>query len=216
MNKTKNFKGKTLLVIEPTFGFDLLAKEYGFNVVKGRDYDADNSLGDTVDCLVLMGGTDISPTIYGQRPTSYSNYHDHTRDTREISLFHKFEHLPKLGICRGAQLINCLNGGKLFQHVYGHGGGDHSVVDTDGREHTVCTVHHQMMILPESGKLISWKEGSKADKRFNGIEIVNSDGIDPEVVLFEKNKELCFQGHPEFGPDACTDYFFKLVEEYIF
>lgn len=213
--KKPSFKGKTLLVIEPMFGFDALARSFGFNTIMGTQYEANPSRKAGIDCVVFMGGTDISPRIYGQEPTTYSSYHNHTRDKREIRLYHEFKHLPKLGICRGAQLINCLQGGKLFQHVANHHG-DHPVVDTAGKEHLVCSVHHQMMILPENGKLISWREGSKKDLRFNGTEMVASDGIDPEVVLFEKEKELCFQAHPEFGPDPCTEYFFNLVEEYIF
>jgi gamma-glutamyl-gamma-aminobutyrate hydrolase PuuD len=207
-------KGKTFLVLEPTYGFDHVARERGFKTILGRDIESRPELEEQVDVVVFMGGTDISPTIYGQKPTIFSNHHNHERDKREISFYNKFKHLPKLGICRGAQLINCLNGGKLFQHVYNHGSGDHAVVDTDDKEHVVCSVHHQMMILPDSGAtLVAWREGSKLDRRFNGTEMVASDGIDPEVVFFEKDKSLCFQAHPEFGPE--TDYFFNLVERYI-
>lgn len=216
MQKHKMNKKKTLLVIEPTYGFDEVAKQRGYNIVLGRHIEQNHGLANTIDAVVFMGGTDISPKIYGQEPSMYSKYHDHRRDERELALYAKFKHLPKLGICRGAQLLNCLNGGELYQHVYGHDQGHHQVVDNTGEAFTVCSIHHQMMKLPSDAMLVSWKVDEQMNKRFYKTDFVDSDGIDPEVVYYEKDKALAFQAHPEFGPDTCTDYFFNLVERYIF
>lgn len=79
----------------------------------GSDIDID-----TLDGLVLSGGTHIEPARYGQQPEVTARY-DQPRDNTEWSLLetaHK-RGLPVLGICRGAQLINIYLGGSLCQNV---------------------------------------------------------------------------------------------------
>ena len=68
--------------------------------------------------LVLSGGTDIYPEIYGGDVKSGYRY-DHARDDMERNLLDRAlkHNLPVLGICRGAQLINVHNGGSLHFDV---------------------------------------------------------------------------------------------------
>lgn len=68
----------------------------------------------TYDGLILGGGVDINPELYGQiKKTDYA--YDHHRDSLE--LFHlsqaEQQNIPVLGICRGCQLINIYRSGTL-------------------------------------------------------------------------------------------------------
>ena len=73
---------------------------------------------DVIDALVLSGGGDIDPSRYdGKRhDTNYSI--DQERDTLELELARRVidSRIPTLGICRGAQILNVVQGGKLIEH----------------------------------------------------------------------------------------------------
>lgn len=64
--------------------------------------------------ILLTGGEDINPTLYGN-PSSSINPYYYKRDDNEIELlkYSVAESIPLLGICRGCQLINVFFGGKL-------------------------------------------------------------------------------------------------------
>lgn len=72
-----------------------------------------------VDGLILAGGGDIDPVIYGgdEHPTIYSV--DAERDEFELALAEMViaEGLPVLGICRGMQVLGVASGGNLVSHV---------------------------------------------------------------------------------------------------
>lgn len=71
-----------------------------------------------IDALVVSGGDDIHPSLYGEDEVPKAHY-DPERDALEqahIEWALKHE-LPMLGICRGTQLINVSQGGSLFQDI---------------------------------------------------------------------------------------------------
>jgi len=70
-----------------------------------------------LDGLVLQGGTDVSPSMYGEEPLRPEWAGDPQRDHYELELIKRFLNLEKpiLGICRGQQLINVALGGTLYQ-----------------------------------------------------------------------------------------------------
>ncbi len=72
-----------------------------------------------VDGLILAGGGDIDPAIYGgdSHPAIYSV--DAERDEFELSLAETVmaEGFPVLGICRGMQVLGVVSGGNLISHV---------------------------------------------------------------------------------------------------
>jgi len=70
-----------------------------------------------LDGLVLQGGTDISPQLYGEAPLRPEWAGDPERDRYELELLNRFldAKKPVLGICRGQQLINVALGGTLYQ-----------------------------------------------------------------------------------------------------
>ncbi|QIE43613.1 gamma-glutamyl-gamma-aminobutyrate hydrolase family protein [Meridianimarinicoccus aquatilis] len=75
---------------------------------------------DDVDGLVIGGGDDISPDIYGGELVSSARL-DPARDAMEQELVTGAcqRGMPVLGVCRGAQMINVALGGTLHQDAYG-------------------------------------------------------------------------------------------------
>lgn len=74
------------------------------------------------DGLLLTGGGDLSPEMYGQSPDEKVYGVSPIRDRFETALVAEAqEHgIPILAICRGMQLINVLRGGSLHQHIDAH------------------------------------------------------------------------------------------------
>jgi putative glutamine amidotransferase len=73
----------------------------------------------TLDGLILQGGADIDPAIYGEDPSPALGVTDPVRDRFELDLLRAFVEYgkPVLGICRGMQLINVAFGGTLHQDL---------------------------------------------------------------------------------------------------
>ncbi|MGE0220904.1 gamma-glutamyl-gamma-aminobutyrate hydrolase family protein [Mycolicibacterium sp.] len=77
---------------------------------------------DRMDGLVLSGGGDIDPVLYGEAPDPSVYGIRRDRDSFEAALYRHASALglPILAICRGMQLVNVLRGGTLLQQVPGH------------------------------------------------------------------------------------------------
>ncbi len=71
------------------------------------------------DALLLSGGEDVDPALYGAPPSRALGSVDRSRDGFEIALFRaaRDRGLPVLGICRGLQVINVAMGGTLWQDL---------------------------------------------------------------------------------------------------
>lgn len=78
-----------------------------------------------VDGLILAGGGDVAPALYGGAPHPAIYAVDPARDAGELALARAAldAGLPVLGICRGAQIINVALGGTLVEHVPEANGG---------------------------------------------------------------------------------------------
>ena len=72
-----------------------------------------------VDGILLSGGADVAPGLYGQDPETDLYPPEVDRDRMEMALMDTAVEtgLPVLGICRGLQLANVHGGGSLHQHV---------------------------------------------------------------------------------------------------
>jgi putative glutamine amidotransferase len=164
---------------------------------------------DLIDGLILSGGTDISPEVYGEQLIKEEWKGNLIRDQFEMSLCKKAlsRKIPVLGICRGMQIINIVQGGTIYQdnnyfikdalihrsqELYEKN--QHSVVFSKGgyleklyqsRTSIVNSVHHQS--LKTVGSDLSIEAISPQDKIVEAIKL-NSE-----------NYCLGVQWHPEFS-----------------
>jgi putative glutamine amidotransferase len=69
--------------------------------------------------LVLTGGEDVDPALYGATPSKKLQKVDAARDAAELALIAaaRARHLPILAICRGIQILNVALGGTLYQDL---------------------------------------------------------------------------------------------------
>lgn len=126
---------------------------------------------DSEECqgLLLPGGGDVDPALYGQKPQG-SLPPDRSRDTKELFLAEKFVAAgkPVFGICRGLQLINVFFGGTLIQDLPGHsqidGMDQYHLVQSEpfsplwglyGKSFLVNSAHHQAVERPGAGLRVS-------------------------------------------------------------
>ncbi len=74
-----------------------------------------------MDGLLLSGGTDLDPALYGSAPDRSVGI-QRRRDALELAAWEMAgaRGLPVLGICRGLQAVNVFMGGRLVQHLDGH------------------------------------------------------------------------------------------------
>ena len=144
--------------------------------------------------LLLPGGGDLDPAIYGAEDAGLCRDVDAERDRRELALCRRFLDAgkPVLGICRGAQVLAVALGGTLLQDVPGHSGlpGGDSLHDTrtagflTGLYGPACTVnscHHQAVDrLPDGCRILQ----------------VSGDGV-IEAFSHRTLPALGIQWHPE-------------------
>lgn len=169
--------------------------------------------------LILWGGEDIGTSLYGETPNKMCrDFKPSARDLREIALIKqaKQHNVPIIGICRGAQLMCVVSGGKLAQHINGHGWHHRVALHDEGGVEVVCnSSHHQMMlpaadakILATAGAASGLGEGNKEQYH----ERVN------EVVYFPTLNGLGIQAHPEW--DDCSEDFIsycrRKIKEYLY
>ena len=147
-----------------------------------------------VDGMIFSGGHDIAPIRYGEEPHQKLQEICPERDDFDFLLYRlaKEHSLPILGICRGFQLMNVSEGGKLYQdlslknteslkHSQGHGPSfpTHTVKVESGskfykilgkEEIRVNSFHHQAVKSTSENVAIS---GKALDNVVEAIELKN-------------------------------------------
>jgi len=161
--------------------------------VSPRDIDrVDEVLAGTFDGLLLTGGGDVDPRLYGEKPHKQVYGVNELRDYTEWMALDRAKELgvPVLGICRGHQLMTVRNGGVLRQHIGGHRGVDHLVFGESGarfrkvighNQGYFVSLHHQVVRRTGDG----WKVAARA-----------KDGC-IEAVESRDGRCLGVQFHPE-------------------
>lgn len=164
-------------------------------------------LPNDAELLILYGGEDIATEFYNQMPMySHGPHRKSNRDKLEERLVNQAieRKVPILGICRGAQLLNCLFGGTLWQDVPKHASGErgHFVDVSYKGEHfsfKTNSYHHQMLRVNPNNSIIIGvaNEYISPTTRYSEIPIVNDDP-EVEMVLWPTFKALGVQFHPEW------------------
>ncbi len=161
-----------------------------------------------LDGIVLPGGTDVNPALYGAEADAALLDIEPERDAFELALLEEAAaaEVPVLAICRGLQMVNVWRGGTLHQHVPNHGRFEeppdrlqHEVVLTQGSlleqvygtSLMVNSLHHQTVDQLGAGLRIT---GEAPDGTIEGIETA-----DASVVAVQWHPELLPQPDPIFG-----------------
>lgn len=189
------------------------------------------------DVLCFTGGADVTPCMYDEVDAGVS-FTDTERDETDLEYYQeaKRQGMPTVGICRGAQFLTVMAGGKIIQHVNNHGlHGTHRATVVDPSlaltydspdamfQVQVTSTHHQMMwpfnLNKEDYKLLAWAAPRLTDKEaLKGVPCGFDDtSVDVEAVYYKHTNSLAVQWHPEFHGDdvkECRDAFFKLFNHY--
>lgn len=110
-------------------------------------------LAQTFDGLLLSGGGDLSPALYGSTAAASVSSFDAMRDAEELALIDAFCNCSKpiLGICRGIQALNVFFGGTLFPDIPNHDAVTHRITTAPhtntsalvGTDFQANSYHHQ-------------------------------------------------------------------------
>jgi GMP synthase-like glutamine amidotransferase len=170
--------------------------------------------------VCFTGGADVSPAFYGDKPHPYtSNSPERDYEEREIFRQALEAETPMVGICRGGQFLNVMSGGRMYQHIEGHGR-SHNITDLQtGEVVYVSSTHHQMMMPAKNGVLVA-SSGIGGNREWYEGDIFKKDISDEdiEVVYYPPTNCLCFQPHPEFEGvvyEPMTAYFSKCIATYL-
>lgn len=176
-------------------------------------------LTDVNSILVVWGGSDINPELYGH-PRSNTTYPGGKRDVLEWALMKRAVELniPIIGVCRGAQMLCALAGGYLLQDVRNHGG-RHLINTSDGQSIMVNSIHHQMMEPSMTDhELLAWVERNqsptyiwKDDQQW----IPPENWKEPEFVYYTKVRGFAIQWHPEMMAEKspANQYVLGVIKE---
>lgn len=203
---------KTVCIITPDKPTVDMFETAGWDVWSGADI---GKILFTPDLICFTGGADVSPYLYGEE--NISSHCDPVRDEYEKQVYESFVgKVPMVGICRGGQFLNVMNGGKMEQHITGHRMGHqkiHGFLEGGGSFVMIEDVHedHHQGMIPRGQDKIEPVHTSD-----EGVRVLGIAGDDtPEIIWYPDTKCLCFQPHPEWGHEPTKELFFKLIKEYI-
>lgn len=202
---------------------DFFSKIFDYNIFSLDDLIA-SPIKINIDFVFFSGGEDVNPSYYGEQKHRRTVYNK-SRDSRETSMFEFFgKKIKKIGICRGAQFLNVMSGGKMIQHVENHAGCIHSCEVSEGGIIEVNSTHHQMCypfnLNENSYEILAWSEYHLSHIYENGNEQninVPTEFLEPEVILFKDTNSLCIQYHPEMisCPATGVNYAIQKISEFL-
>ncbi len=114
----------------PQQEWDYIATDYANAVIKAggipvlipncSDPEVITDFIQKIDGLLLSGGSDIDPEMYGEFPHGYCGHVFVRRDLQEkVALREAYNRrIPIFGICRGLQFMNVYFGGSLYQDLF--------------------------------------------------------------------------------------------------
>ena len=160
---------------------------------------------ENVNALLLSNGEDIHPGAYDGEVEADKRY-SQERDRVEEDLFRWCvkSSLPVLGVCRGFQLVNVIQGGRLVQDI---------VRDIEGGKNHVAKTHRLKSLDDATSELIGNKEMSVNSFHRQGVTLGTlGEGLLPllesedgvlEAYGMKGGKMLGIQWHPERpGPET--------------
>ena len=170
-----------------------------------------NNLADIFSCdsFILTGGVDVDPSfyngnkMYNNKPSSYQT----DRDNFEKIIFEyaQTHSLPVLAICRGMQLVNVLQGGKLIQDLDELNNIHRKDGDIDKQHEVVAEKESLLLQITKStkGNINSAHHQAINKNNLGNNLLINAfakDGTAEGLEFENKNNKaflLCVQWHPE-------------------
>ena len=194
-----------------------------------------------VDGIIVTGGEDINPDLYGEEHSPLLEDNNALRDLRDTSDYNLIQaalasDLPMLCICRGAQMLNVACGGGLIQDLPSHLGKDAAYVthrhsaSGDYARHDIAVEENSKWLediigSAELASVASWHHQVLNPERLGeGLTVVAYGPEDViEAVEYQANTfALGLQFHPErdaLGENAQCDvdtslHFFQTLVDY--
>lgn len=173
------------------------------------------------DGLLLTGGQDVNPVLYGQEPLPQCGELCILRDQMETLLLKRAveRDIPVLGICRGIQLMNAALGGTLYQDLPTQHPSSVSHVMTPPYHQPVHTVE----ILENTPLAALLGSGTYPVNSYHHQAVrqlapsakamaVSSDGLVEALYLPDRKFIWGVQWHPEFAYEQ-DENCLRLVQE---
>jgi len=162
------------------------------------------------DGILLSGGADIDPLLYGHQPETDLFPPEPVRDTFETAIMDaaSASGTPVLGICRGLQMANVHGGGTLHQHNEAHSRFDvvpeteaHEIALTPGSTlaslyggtHSVNSLHHQTVAEVGADYTVT------ARSEDGVVEGIEHDSLPIVAVQWHPEMMKSRQGDPVFS-----------------
>jgi len=215
---------------ENSFGCTLVYLYYLSHFGEVKILTTINEVDESLDLLVIPGGSDVDPGRYNQAPGYYNSKPDPIKEYFDTAILPKYieNGTPILGICRGAQSIAVLFKAQLIQHMY-----HESNTEILGRSATVhtLTLADESKFKSEYVKAYSDKAGKIKPIKVNSMHhqcisaynfpsnileiIAYYKGSNPTSIEAFRHKTLPIYGlqyHPEeLEEDPFGDYIVNLL-----
>ncbi len=184
-----------------------------------------------VDCLIMTGGEDVDPSYYGEEPDPNLEEVNKERDESDFAFLQEAidEDMPTLCTCRGAQVLNVLSGGSLYQDIpTTEQFKEQKVVHRDPEEidftyHDV-TIEEDSLLAEIAGgttlKVNSWHHQGLKDIGDNlKVTAHTEDGMVEGIERTDCSYVIGVQWHPEWsveeGDDSFLVFFTDLMDRAI-
>lgn len=162
--------------------------------------DPPAGLLDRFDGLVLTGGGDLDPTLYGEEPDPTVYGVRPERDAFETALYREAvdNDLPVLAICRGMQLVNVLRGGSLVQEI-----------ESDVEHWQAAPAHeasHKVEVVADAALMSTFGRSTVGVNSYHhqglkdlgtGLRVTATCGTVIEAVEADDARLVAVQWHPE-------------------
>jgi len=185
-----------------------------------HDDTALQNMYERMDGILFAGGNDLDPELYGQQPYAETKDLTPTRDIVELWYMRTAlaDGKPILGICRGMQLLNVVQGGTLYQHI-AKDMPEASNHDISNEKKSITHIAHQLHVdktsrlghiiqsdsiganshhhqainkLGESLKAVAWSEDGLTEV-IEGTDAAYAIGLQPHPESLEASIEPLWQ-----------------------
>lgn len=192
-----------------------------------NDLDSLRQLYEKADGLLLSGGGDISPSMYGAKTKAKLKNSSPIRDKQEeqLLLWSLEDNKPVLGICRGMEIINVCLGGTLHQNILEALPDSHNH-EVSAHQKDFSHIAHHLKLQPNT-KLRNILSSSKIktnalhhqaiDKLGKNLKVsaYAEDGIIEGIELPEKRFVIGVQSHPEALQSDDKSGWYKLFKTFV-